>query len=129
MLRDQKNSKKQGDVGMGVAIGWFASQGYTVCVPLTDSQSYDLIVDEGGGLQRVQVKTVWYKRGKSYQVELRTRGGNRSGTGVSKDFDPEKVELLFVHCENGKTFLFSAEEVTATTVLSLHEDREEGRVG
>ena len=30
-----KNSKKQGDVGMGVAIGWFAADGYTVCVPLT----------------------------------------------------------------------------------------------
>ena len=41
-LRGQKNSKKQGDIGLGIAIGWFATQGYTVCVPLTDSQDYDL---------------------------------------------------------------------------------------
>lgn len=30
MLSTQKNSRKQGDVGMGLAIGWFATQGFTV---------------------------------------------------------------------------------------------------
>ena len=30
---------------MGIAIGYFVAQGYTVSVPLTDSQDYDLIID------------------------------------------------------------------------------------
>lgn len=46
MLR-QHNPKKQGDAGLGVAIGWFTTHGYTMSVPLTDSQDYDLIVDDG----------------------------------------------------------------------------------
>jgi hypothetical protein len=43
MLTGHKNTKKQGDVGL--AIGWFTSQGHTVCVHLTDSQDYDLVVE------------------------------------------------------------------------------------
>lgn len=28
-LKTYKNSKKQGDAGLGTAIGWFSSNGYT----------------------------------------------------------------------------------------------------
>jgi hypothetical protein len=35
---DRTNPRKQVDVGLGRAIGWFASNGYTVALPLTDSQ-------------------------------------------------------------------------------------------
>jgi hypothetical protein len=129
MLRNQRNSKKQGDVGLGIAIGWFAGKGYTVCVPLTDSQPYDLVVDNGDGLKRVQVKTVWNKRGRSYQTELRTRGGNRTGQGQSKDFDPNEVEFLFVYCDNGKKYLIPTNEITANSILAIHENRTKHFVG
>ena len=39
------NSKKQGDWGLGRAIAYFTLKEYTVSVPLTESQDYDLIVD------------------------------------------------------------------------------------
>jgi HJR/Mrr/RecB family endonuclease len=54
---DQANTKKQGDVGLGQAIAWFTRNSYTVSLPLTDSQDYDLIVDKDNVLYRVQVKT------------------------------------------------------------------------
>ena len=37
------NSKRQGNIGIGAAIAWFTVHGYTVSIPLTDSQDYDLI--------------------------------------------------------------------------------------
>lgn len=37
MLLEQKNSKKQGDVGLDLAIVYFTSKGYCVSIPLTDS--------------------------------------------------------------------------------------------
>jgi hypothetical protein len=69
----QKNSKKQGDVGMGVAIGYFAARGITVCIPLTDSQDYDLVIDLDDVLKKVQVKTTTSKAGtrRGYDVHLR----------------------------------------------------------
>ena len=52
-----RNTKKQGDVGLGAAIAFFSNLGYTVATPLTDSQNYDLVVDMDEGLKKVQVKT------------------------------------------------------------------------
>ena len=44
-MRKYKNSKKQGDAGLGIAIEYFTTKGYCVCIPLTDSQEYDLVVE------------------------------------------------------------------------------------
>lgn len=41
------NSKKQGDIGMCYAMAYYAKLGWTVSVPVTDSQDYDLVVDNG----------------------------------------------------------------------------------
>jgi len=105
----QRNSKKQGDVGLGIAIGWFSVQGCTVCVPLTDSQEYDLVIDDGT-LKKVQVRTSRYKRsGSSYQVEMRTKGGNKTGNTV-KFFDSTKVDLVFIVTDDGRKFLIPSHE-------------------
>jgi hypothetical protein len=108
----QRNSRKQGDVGLGVAIGYFARQGFTVCLPLTDSQGFDLVFeDEAGVLRKVQVKTSRCRaKSGSWTVELRTKGGNRSGTGKTKLFDPSAVDFLFVVVESGDQYLIPAEK-------------------
>ena len=110
MNLEQRNSKKQGDVGLGIAIGYFAQQGFTVCIPLTDSQDYDLVFEsEDGTLQRVQVKTSRCRtRTGSCQVELRTKGGNKTGTGKTKVFDPSTVDYLFAVVGSGERYLIPA---------------------
>ena len=51
-----KNSKKQGDAGLGQAIAYFTMLGYDIALPLTDSADWDLIAEMDDGLKRVQVK-------------------------------------------------------------------------
>lgn len=106
---------------MGIAISWFTCAGYTVCIPLTDSQHYDLIVDDYlGGLQRVSVKTTTRKyESGSYIVGLRTMGGNRSQSEKVKKFNPSLVELLFIACDNGDKYLIPATSVTANSTIHL----------
>jgi hypothetical protein len=122
-LSDCKNPKKQGDVGLGAAIAWFTCNGYTVCLPLTDSQEYDLVVDNGT-LKRVQVKTT---RNRSkygvFEVELRTKGGNKSGT-TTKMFDGSKVDLLFVLTDDGDQYLFPTDILGVRNRLSLGKEYE-----
>lgn len=92
-----KNSKKQGDAGVGSAIQYFTGLGYTVCIPLTDSQDYDLIVDNGSKLDRVQVKTTSYKEvSGNFSVSLTVKGGNRSGTGKIKKINIDSIDSLFI---------------------------------
>ena len=118
MLTQHKNSKKQGDAGLGAAIAYFTSMGYTVCVPLTDSQDYDLVIDLGDELARVQVKTSVYKNKGKCQVGLRVNGGNRSGEGKTKFFDRLKVEYLFILLDDGRTFCIPSSVVEAESYIS-----------
>jgi PD-(D/E)XK nuclease superfamily protein len=125
------NPRKQGDSGMGIAIGWFACQGWTVCVPLTDSQPYDLVVDDGAhGLQRVSVRTSTLKLvSGSYEVGLRTRGGNHTQRTKNKHFDPKLVELLFVACEDGSKYLIPAQEINSRSSITVGRKHQQYRVG
>jgi hypothetical protein len=130
MIERQKNPRKQGDAGMGVAIGWFATQGYTVCVPLTDSQPYDLVVENGEGLKRVFVRTTTQlsKRGNGvYNCGLRTQGGNKSQFTIRK-FDQKCADLVFIVCGDGCKFLLSSHEVKTQTTISLGKKYEKFKV-
>ena len=49
-------NKQKGNCGLGMAIAYFSTKGYTVSIPLNDTQDYDLIVEKNWILQRVQVK-------------------------------------------------------------------------
>src|SRR5437016_3663009 len=53
-FRKHDNSRVQGDAGLGVAIAYFSRIGVRVGIPLTDSQPYDLMIDNDGQLSRVQ---------------------------------------------------------------------------
>lgn len=123
------NPRKQGDSGLGLAIGWYASRGQTVCVPLTDSQDYDLIADDSTGPRRVQVKTTTYRtKYDVYEVGLRVKGGNQSGAGAVKYFDPSTVDELFVLTSDGEMYLIPADEVRAKSALCLGAKVEKYRI-
>lgn len=114
-LSDHRSPGKQGDAGLGVAIGWFAANGYTVCVPLTDSQEYDLVVENGKGLKKIQVKTSrCISRSGSPRVELRTKCGAWKKV---KHF-PDHLDYLFVVTDTN-LYLIPVKELSAKTGINL----------
>ena len=62
-FRTFANPRRQGNAGLGIAIAYFSRVGAEVAIPLTDTQRYDLIIENGSGLERVQVKTTTLKEG------------------------------------------------------------------
>lgn len=121
MFQNCKNSKKQGDIGVGAAISYFISRGQTVLFPLSDSEPYDLAFDDGVKLNKVQVKTTFTKtRCGIYQTDLRTKGGNQSFHTVKK-FDPTKVDFLFILAEDGNKYLVPSNEITTKSHFNLGE--------
>lgn len=128
MLIGQKNTKKQGDVGMGIAIGYFSIMGYTTSIPLTDSQDYDLVVDIDDKLYKVQVKTTTFKNSNgNYRVNLRVFGGNRSGQTV-KHFDNKVVDYLFVVTEDGDKYFIPSNQISTTNQLTLNHSFDKFKV-
>lgn len=121
LLREQKNSKHQGDVGLAIAIGWFVANHYRVAIPLTDSQDYDLVIETEGKFYSVQVKTTYFKVPETgnYHLSLKVSGGNRSGTGKIKTFDPSRVDFIFGVTEMGDKYLIPSSAISARHAISL----------
>lgn len=51
-----RRTQRKGDIAVTQAIAYFTEIGYDVSLPITESSSYDLIVDDHIALYRVQVK-------------------------------------------------------------------------
>lgn len=113
------NSKKQGDWGLGRAIAYFTLTEHTVSLPLTESQDYDLLVDDGNSIKRVQVRTSSRVSpiGKPL-VGLRVMGGNQSYNTVKK-FDNSKVELIFVTTVNFGDYVIPTNVFDAKSELTI----------
>jgi hypothetical protein len=93
-----KNSKKQGDAGLGQAIAYFTMRGYDVALPLTDSADWDLIVEIDGALNRVQVKTSsQIKENGTMIFNCDVKGGNQSFSKPSKTIQEQQWDLIFLH--------------------------------
>ena len=113
------NPREQGLLGLTDAIAWFGANGYLVNLPLIDAQPYDLVVDDGQRLQRVQVKTTTYRSPYGvFVVRLATSGGNQSFHTV-KPFDKEASEVLYVLTDDGGWFLIPTEVIRSRRTLSL----------
>jgi hypothetical protein len=112
------NTKQQGTVGMGAAIAYFTFIGYIVSIPLNDSQKYDLVVDDGKKLNRVQVKTSRFRKFKAFYVQVQQSGGSRKAATRTK-FNNKSSDLLFVWCVDGSIYLIPSKHVTATNGFTL----------
>lgn len=128
MFNNVQIFKKQGDIGMSYAIAYYSKMGYTISIPLTDSQDYDLIVDNGINLLKIQVKTTDHKSIYDiYQVSLKTCGGNRSCQNI-KTFDKNSSDLLFVLTSDGTCYSIPTSEIKCKCSLNLGESYQQYKV-
>lgn len=114
------SSREQGDWGEFSAMQWLAEQGAKVFLPFGHSPDVDLIADFGDRIVRVQVKTsrCVVPTGR-YAVQLSTRGGNQSWTGVVKRFGAARCDVLFVCLADGRRWHIPAAHVEANTHIML----------
>lgn len=120
-------STQKGNKGLALAIGYFGSHGYTVSVPLTDTQDYDLIVDNGI-LQKVQVKyTDSTTQSGVYTVSLRVVSG--STRKVVKKCSDCAYDLLFVVCGNGAMYLIPKSQIVNERSINITKDADIYAVG
>jgi Holliday junction resolvase-like predicted endonuclease len=107
----------QGNVGEAVAILHYTRLGYTVCIPTTRNQEYDLVVERDGLLSRVSVKTSRCRtQSGGFAVNLRTLGGNQSFHSIKK-FTQEKVDVVFIVTADGCTYEIPSKVIDATSSI------------
>ena len=90
----ENNRKNIGRIGLSMAINYFTCQGYTISIPLNDTQWYDLIIEKNGIFQTVQCKATSTEKD---EISLRSTGGTK---GIQYDNIINHSELYFLFCVN-----------------------------
>lgn len=115
VFENATTSTKQGDIGEARAIYEYTRMGYSVSCPLADSSNYDLIVEKNSILYRVQVKTTRSRNNAGgWVANLRTFGGNRSGTNI-KHRKKGDWDLLFVLTQDDRIWSIPEESLGKVT--------------
>ena len=94
-----RTTQRKGDIAVSKAIARFTYMGYDVLLPITESAAYDLVIDVGGGLKRVQVR---YSGAK--EVPLRRIHSNSKGYVVKKTKE-NAYDWLYIYKDDGREFL------------------------
>lgn len=92
-------TQRKGDIAVSQAIATFTKLGYDVCLPVTESAAYDLVIDTTQGLKRIQVKFT-----SSKEVDLRRVHSNSQGYVVKKS-SINSYDWLYILNQDGNEFL------------------------
>jgi hypothetical protein len=94
-----RTTQRKGDIATARAIATFTAMGYDVSIPLTESAAYDLVVDDGAALARVQCK---FASDSRRQVDLRRIHSNSTGY-VVKRTEEGAYDWLYVFDEEPRS--------------------------
>lgn len=94
-----RDTQRKGDIAVTQAIATFTKLGFDVALPVTESAAYGLIVDDGLGMWRVQVK---YSSGK--EVDLRRIHSNSQGYIIKKT-GANAYDWLYILKQDGSEYL------------------------
>lgn len=120
-------NKEKGNSGLVAAIAYYGFKGYTISLPLNDTQDYDLIVDNGEKLLKVQVKATSQRTECGYSVvSVKSCGGTNGG--IYKTVKDTNIDILFVLTELQEMYEIPFEYITTTSSLGLGPDRQCFRV-
>lgn len=101
-----ETNKDKGRAGLSLAIAYFGSNGYTVSLPLNDTQWYDFIVEKDGIFQTVQCK---FTASQNNAISLKSCGGTR---GVAYDnILNHPLDLLFCADKDKNLYLIPMEDL------------------
>lgn len=110
------NRKNIGRIGLSMAINYFTVQGYTVSIPMNDTQWYDIVVEKDGKFQTVQCKAT-----SGDVIDFRSTGGTNGGV---YDNLLNHSELDYLFCVNGELemWLIPIKDITTTRQVTLRKE-------
>lgn len=126
---DKSVRKKQGNIGVSRAIYEYSKLGFTILLPFSDSDKYDLVIERDGKLLRVQIKTsTQVTKYGTFPVEIKTTGGNTKRNTI-RNREDDDYDLLFILLENGRCWSIPANKLESRTSLIVGKKYAEFEIG
>jgi hypothetical protein len=110
-----RTTQRKGDIATSRAVSTFTAMGLDVSIPLTESASYDLVVDDTQVLHRVQCKFA-----STPEVDLRRVHSNAQGY-VVKRVSANAYDWLYVLRPDGAEFLVKECHAERRSITPLPE--------
>lgn len=101
-----------------MAINYFTLNGYTVSVPLNDTQWYDLIIEKNGKFETVQCKATQTVNGT---IDFRSTGGTK-GTAYDNLLNHSELDWLFCVDKNLNMWLIPVKDISTSKQLTLRTE-------
>lgn len=108
---DTTNSKDRGDETEAGAICELVSRGYSVSIPFGDNDKYDLVVDDGENLHRVQCKTAWKNKEETIRFNTHSQT-TREGEYHERTYHGEIDAFLVRHPETETVYWIDIDDAT-----------------
>ncbi len=107
--------KTTGRIGLSMAINYFTVQGYTVSLPINDTQWYDLIVEKNGIFETVQCKATMTE---DDSIDFRSTGGTK-GKEYDNLLNHKGLKYLFCVNKDLNMWLIPVSEIETKRSIRL----------
>ena len=117
------SNRKLGNLAEAKAISVLTEENYSVSIPFTENNNYDLVIEKNNKFFSVQVKGTKYEvKENTYRADLRSVSHNTNGVVKSKKRKEEDYDFLFVYTPR-KNYLIKSEDIDGKSAIYLHENR------
>ena len=106
-----ETNKDKGRAGMAMGIAYFGANGYTVSIPLNDTQWYDFVIEKNGIFQTVQCKATG---SATNSISIKSTGGTKGA--VYDSVLEHSVDYLFCLDANKNMFVIPVEDLRKAKV-------------
>lgn len=108
-----------------MAINYFTLQGYTISIPMNDTQWYDLIIEKNGKFETVQCKAT---QTENNQIDFRSTGGTK-GTVYDNLLNHSELDWLFCVNKDLEMWLIPVKEITTSRSIVLRKEPNKNNQG
>ena len=109
------NRKQIGRIGLSMAINYFTCQGYTVSLPMNDTQWYDLVIEKDGKFETVQCKAT---QTQTDDINFRSTGGTNGGV-YDNLLNHSELDYLFCVNKDLNMWLIPIKDITTKNSIRL----------
>jgi PD-(D/E)XK endonuclease len=96
--------------------------GFAVSVPFGENTRYDLVIDDGKRLARVQCKTGRLREGAVLFAACSCYGHHRNPDTARRSYEGQ-IDLFAVHCQqNGRVYVIPIDDIQARVMVTLRVD-------
>ena len=122
---DEVNRKQIGRIGLSMAINYFTLQGYTVSLPMNDTQWYDIVIEKNGKFETVQCKAT---QTKDNRIDFRSTGGTK-GEVYDNLLNHSELDYLFCVNKDLDMWLIPIKDITTTRQITLRTEPNKNNQG